>query len=349
MSGGVFLETLAGRRFATPPIWLMRQAGRYLPEYRAVRATTRSFLDFCYTPDKAVEVTLQPVRRFGLDAAIIFSDILVVPDALGQKVWFEEGEGPRLEALTDPVQFGNLSRARLPDYLTPVYRAITAARAELPAATALLGFAGAPFTLACYMIEGSGSRDFARVKAWAYSHPDSFALLIDLLVESVVDHLSLQVDAGADALQLFDSWAGVLPEEQLFSWSLEPMVRIAHALRARHPKIPLIAFPRGVGPAALMYRRSDAFAALSIDTAIGAHWAAQELQPHICVQGNLDPLMLVAGGHALEREATRILNKLGHGSFVFNLGHGVVPQTPPEHVAQLVEIVRNWKPQGPQS
>jgi len=349
VSGGVFLETLAGRRFATPPIWLMRQAGRYLPEYRAVRATTRSFLDFCYTPDKAVEVTLQPVRRFGLDAAIIFSDILVVPDALGQKVWFEEGEGPRLEALTDPVQFGNLSRARLPDYLAPVYRAITAARAELPAATALLGFAGAPFTLACYMIEGSGSRDFARVKAWAYSHPDSFALLIDLLVESVVDHLSLQVDAGADALQLFDSWAGVLPEEQLFSWSLEPMVRIAHALRARHPKIPLIAFPRGVGPAALMYRRSDAFAALSIDTAIGAHWAAQELQPHICVQGNLDPLMLVAGGHALEREATRILNKLGHGSFVFNLGHGVVPQTPPAHVAQLVDIVRNWKPQGPQS
>ncbi len=344
MSGNKFLETLAGRRFATPPVWLMRQAGRYLPEYRAVRATTKSFLEFCYTPDKAVEVTLQPIRRFGFDAAIIFSDILVVPDALGQKVWFEEGEGPKLEALTDPAQFGKLSRARLGDFLAPVYEAIKQTRAALPRETALLGFAGAPFTLACYMIEGSGSKDFAKVKKWAYAHPESFGLLIDLLVDSVIDHLSNQVEAGADGVQLFDSWAGVLPEEQLFRWSLDPLVRIAKGLRERHPSIPIIAFPRAVGPAALMYRRPDSFTALSIDTGIGAHWAAKELQPHICVQGNLDPIMLVAGGAALEREATRILDKLGHGSFVFNLGHGVVPQTPPEHVAQLVEIVRNWKP-----
>ena len=203
MSGGKFLKTLGGTRFPTPPIWLMRQAGRYLPEYRAVRATTRSFLDFCYTPDKAVEVTLQPIRRFGLDAAIIFSDILVVPDALGQKVWFEEGEGPRLEALTDPAQFGQLSRGRLTDFLQPVYRAIKATRATLPAETALLGFAGAPFTLACYMIEGSGSRDFAKVKLWAFKHPDSFGLLIDLLVDAVIDHLTNQIEAGADAVQLF--------------------------------------------------------------------------------------------------------------------------------------------------
>ena len=345
MSGSKFLETLAGRRFATPPVWLMRQAGRYLPEYRAVRATTKSFLEFCYTPDKAVEVTLQPIRRFGFDAAIIFSDILVVPDALGQKVWFEEGEGPKLEALTDPAQFGKLSRARLGDFLAPVYEAIKQTRAALPKETALLGFAGAPFTLACYMIEGSGSKDFAKVKKWAYAHPESFGLLIDLLVDSVVDHLSNQVEAGADGVQLFDSWAGVLPEEQLFRWSLDPLVRIAKGLRERHPSIPIIAFPRAVGPAALMYRRPDSFTALSIDTGIGAHWAAKELQPHICLQGNLDPIMLVAGGVALEREARRILDKLGHGgSFVFNLGHGVVPQTPPEHVAQLVEIVRNWKP-----
>lgn len=345
MSGNKFLETLAGRRFATPPVWLMRQAGRYLPEYRAVRATTKSFLEFCYTPDKAVEVTLQPIRRFGFDAAIIFSDILVVPDALGQKVWFEEGEGPKLEALTDPAQFGKLSRARLGDFLAPVYEAIKQTRAALPKETALLGFAGAPFTLACYMIEGSGSKDFAKVKKWAYAHPESFGLLIDLLVDSVVDHLSNQVEAGADGVQLFDSWAGVLPEEQLFRWSLDPLVRIAKGLRERHPSIPIIAFPRAVGPAALMYRRPDSFTALSIDTGIGAHWAAKELQPHICLQGNLDPIMLVAGGVALEREARRILDKLGHGgSFVFNLGHGVVPQTPPEHVAQLVEIVRNWKP-----
>jgi uroporphyrinogen decarboxylase len=344
LSSGKFLETLAGRRFATPPVWLMRQAGRYLPEYRAVRATTRSFLEFCYTPDKAVEVTLQPIRRFGFDAAIIFSDILVVPDALGQKVWFEEGEGPKLEALTDPAQFARLSRARLADHLAPVYEAIRQTRAALPRETALLGFAGAPFTLACYMIEGSGSRDFAKVKKWAYGHPESFGLLIDLLIESVVDHLSNQVEAGVDGVQLFDSWAGVLPEEQLFRWSLDPMVRIATGLRERHPNVPVLAFPRAVGPAALMYRRPDSFSALSLDTGIGAHWAAKELQPHICVQGNLDPIMLVAGGAALEREARRILDKLGHGSFIFNLGHGVVPQTPPEHVAQLVEIVRTWKP-----
>ncbi|MFO1079872.1 MAG: uroporphyrinogen decarboxylase [Reyranellaceae bacterium] len=344
MTGGKFLETLAGKRFATPPIWLMRQAGRYLPEYRAIRATTRSFLEFCYTPDKAVEVTLQPIRRFGLDAAIIFSDILVVPDALGQKVWFAEGEGPKLEALTDPAQFGQLSRGRLPEHLAPVYEAIRATRAALPAETALLGFAGAPFTLACYMIEGGGSKEFAKVKAWAYRHPESFGLLIDLLVEAVIDHLSNQVEAGVDAVQLFDSWAGVLPEGELFRWSLEPMVRIAHGLRARHPHVPILAFPRLVGPAALMYRRPDAFTALSLDTGIGAHWAARELQPHLCVQGNLDPIMLVVGGPALEREARRILDKLGHGSYVFNLGHGVVPQTPPEHVAQLVEVVRRWTP-----
>jgi uroporphyrinogen decarboxylase len=346
VKGGRLLQTLHGARLPSPPIWLMRQAGRYLPEYRAVRAATGSFLELCYTPEKAVEVTLQPLRRFGLDAAIIFSDILVVPDALGQKVWYVEGEGPRLEALSDPADFGQLSRARLGDHLAPVYKAISTTRATLPDDTALLGFAGAPFTLACYMIEGGSSRDFAKVKGWAYRHPDSFGLLIDLLVEAVIDHLTYQIDAGVDAIQLFDSWAGILPEEQLFSWSLEPMVRIAHGVRARHPKTPIIAFPRGVGPAALMYRRPDAFTALSIDTAIGAHWAAKELQPHICVQGNLDPLMLVTGGPALDREARRILDKLGQGGFIFNLGHGVVPETPPEHVAQLVEIVRNWTPEA---
>jgi uroporphyrinogen decarboxylase len=343
LSAGKFLETLAGTRFSTPPVWFMRQAGRYLPEYRAVRATSASFLEFCYTPDKAVEATLQPIRRFGLDAAIIFSDILVVPDALGQKVWFEEGEGPKLEALSDPSQFGRLSRARLADRLAPIYEAIRQARSALPRETSLLGFAGAPFTLACYMIEGGSSRDFAKAKQWVYQHPESFGLLIDLLVEAVVDHLAYQVGAGADGVQLFDSWAGILPEEQLFHWSLHPMMRVANGLRERHPKVPIVAFPRAVGPAALMYRRPDTFTALSIDTGIGAHWAANELQPHICVQGNLDPIMLLVGGKAMEREAIRILDKLGRGSFVFNLGHGIVPQTPPDNVAKLVEIVRNWK------
>jgi len=344
LSGGKFLDTLAGTRFPTPPIWLMRQAGRYLPEYRAIRATTKSFLELAYTPEKAVEVTLQPIKRFGLDAAIIFSDIMVVPDALGQRVWFAEGEGPKLEALTDPAQFGKLSRARLSDHLVPVYHAISETRKMLPRETALLGFAGAPFTLACYMIEGGGSRDFAKVKGWAFRYPDSFGVLIDLLVDAIVDHLVNQIDAGADAVQLFDSHAGVLPEEQLFRWSLDPMIRIAQGVRLKHPGVPIIAFPRAVGPAALMYRRPDVFSALSLDTGIGAHWAAKELQPHICVQGNLDPIMLVVGGRAMETEAKRILDKLGNGPFIFNLGHGVVPQTPPEHVAQLVDIVRNWKP-----
>ena len=344
MNGGRFLETLSGTKPATPPIWLMRQAGRYLPEYRAIREKTRSFLEFCYTPEKAAEATLQPMRRFELDAAIIFSDILVVPDALGQKVWFEEGEGPRLEALASPAEFAILSRARLPGHLAPVYRAISAVRAALPKNKALLGFAGGPFTLACYMIEGGASRDFAKVKAWAYRNAESFGLLIDLLVDAAVDHLSYQVAAGADAVQIFDSWAGVLPEEQLFRWSLEPLVRLAQGLRAKHPRVPIVVFPRAVGPAALMYRRPDLFSALSIDTGIGAHWAAKELQPHICIQGNLDPMMLVVGGDALQNETRRILDKLGGGRFIFNLGHGVLPQTPPEHVAQLVEIVHDWKP-----
>jgi uroporphyrinogen decarboxylase len=269
---------------------------------------------------------------------------MVVPDALGQKVWFEEAQGPKLEPLSDPGQFGQLSRARLAEHLAPVYQAITATRAALPGETALLGFSSAPFTLACYMIEGGSSGHFAKVKLWAYRHPDSFSLLIDLLVDAIVDHLAYQVDAGADAVQLFDSWAGILPEEQLFCWSLQPMMRIVRGLRTHHPKVPVIAFPRAVGPGSLMYCRPDAFAALSLDTGIGAHWAARELQPNICVQGNLDPLILVAGGAALKREAMRILDKLGHGSFIFNLGHGVLPQTPPEHVVELIETVRNWTP-----
>ncbi len=337
------LSVLRGNRSASPPIWLMRQAGRYLPEYRAVRARAGAFLDLCYNPELATEVTLQPIRRYGFDGAIIFSDILVVPHALGQKVWFEEGEGPKLEALTGPDDIARLSLAAIAEKLAPVYAAISATRAALPAETTLLGFCGAPFTLACYMIEGGGSKEFHKVKQWAYGHPDSFGRLIDLLVLACIEHLDRQAGAGADAVQIFDSWAGILPEEQLFKWSVQPMQAIAAGLRARRPDVPVIAFPRAVGPAALMYRRLPEFAALSIDTGIGAHWAAQELQPHVVVQGNLDPIMLVTGGEAMEREVRRILDKLGHGAYVFNLGHGVVPQTPPDNVARLVDIVRNWR------
>ena len=340
-----FLRALLREPVDYTPLWLMRQAGRYLPEYCETRKRAGSFLALCKSPQLACEVTLQPLARYDLDAAILFSDILTVPDAMGLGLYFAEGEGPKFERpLREEWEIRNLA---VPDpnvELRYVIDAVAEIRRALDGSVPLIGFSGSPFTLACYMIEGGSSRDFAKVKGWAYAHPESFALLIDLLVEAVVDHLTNQIEAGADAVQLFDSWAGVPPEEQLFSWSLDPLVRIAHAVRSRHPRTPIIAFPRAVGPAALMYRRPDAFAALSLDTGIGAHWAARELQPHICVQGNLDPLMLVAGGAAMEREATRILDKLAHGSFVFNLGHGVVPQTPPDHVAHLVDIVRNWKP-----
>jgi uroporphyrinogen decarboxylase len=337
-----FLTVLRGGRPAMPPIWLMRQAGRYLPEYRQARGQAGSFLDLCYTPDFATEVTLQPIRRFGFDAAIIFSDILLVPQALGRRLWFEEGEGPRLDPMTGPADVAALTPAAIAATLQPVYQAIRQTRAALPAPTPLIGFCGAPFTLACYMIEGGGSRDFLKVKQWAYGHPDSFRRLTDTLVQACVEHLDRQVQAGCDVVQIFDSWAGILPEEQLFRWSVQPMQAIARGLRHRHPETPVIAFPRGVGPAALMYRRLPEFAALSIDTMIGAHWAAQELQPHIAVQGNLDPAMLVSGGDALAHEAKRILGKLAGGRHIFNLGHGVLPQTPPDNVARLVDLVRDW-------
>ncbi len=335
-------RVLRGERTPGPPVWLMRQAGRYLPEYRASRARAGSFLDLCYSPDFATEVTLQPIRRYGFDASIIFSDILVVPQAMGRKLWFEEGEGPKLDPMEGPADVARLSSAGLEDRLQPVYEAIRRTRAALPESTDLIGFCGAPFTLACYMIEGGGSRDWFKVKQWAYGHPESFRRLIEALVDACAAHLARQVEAGCDVVQIFDSWAGVLPEEQLFHWSVQPTQAIARKLRERHPGTPVIVFPRGVGPAAMMYRRLPEFAAISIDTGIGAHWAAQELQPHLCVQGNLDPAMLVVGGEAMAHETKRILGKLSGGRHVFNLGHGVVPQTPPDNVARLVDIVRDW-------
>lgn len=333
-------RALAGERQAVPPIWLMRQAGRYLPEYRAVRAKARDFLELCYTPDMAVEVTLQPIRRYGFDASIVFSDILVIPHALGQGLRFVEGEGPVLDALAGPADLPRLSADRLAERLGPVYETLARVRAALPSETALLGFAGAPFTLATYMVEGRGGTEHLKVKRWLYGDPQSFARLVDTLCDAVVDHLARQIDAGADAVQLFDSWAGVLPETQLRRWSVEPMARIAKALKARRPAARVIAFPRAVGPALRLYRDAGAFDALSVDTGIGAGWAASKLQPKICVQGNLDPVALLAGGAALESEARTILAALGGGPFVFNLGHGVLQHTPPENVARLVEIVR---------
>ena len=321
----------------------MRQAGRYLPEYREIRARVDGFLDLCFTPELAIEVTMQPIRRFAMDAAILFSDILVIPHALGQPVRFEDGRGPVLEAIGDEAAISRLAMDRLHDRLGPVYETIAGLRAALPAETALIGFAGAPWTVATYMVEGGTSRNFERIKGLAYGAPDTFQQLIDLLVEATSDYVVRQIEAGAEVIQLFDTWAGVLPEPAFERWCLHPVAEIAKRIAAAHPEVPVIAFPRGAG---LLYARfADAapVAALSLDTTVPLGWARDTLQRRCTVQGNLDPILLLAGGDALKRETARILEALGHGPFVFNLGHGIVPQTPPEHVAQLAEQIRSWR------
>lgn len=332
------LRVLDGETVFPPPIWLMRQAGRYLPEYREVRKEAGDFLDLCYTPKHAVEVTLQPIRRYGFDAAIIFSDILVVPDALGQTVAFRQGEGPVLDALKGDEALKKL--VWNPAKLSPVYEAITKVRSNLAEEVALIGFAGAPWTLAAYMIEGGGSRDFAKAKRWAEERPDSFGQLISVLVENISNHLISQIEAGADTIQIFDSWAGVLSPSQFERWCLEPTRKIVSKLRKAYPNVPVIGFPRGVDTRYQIYAEKSGVNGISIDTDISPKWAAEKLQPMLCVQGNLDPQALIQGGKTMEAATTKILENLAGGPFIFNLGHGVNLKTPPDHVAQLVERVR---------
>ena len=334
-----FLRALAGEVVTPPPIWLMRQAGRYLPEYRDIRTRSSEFLDFCYSPDLAVEATLQPIRRFDFDASILFSDILVVPDALGQDVAFREGEGPVLAPLETAADISRLDLIGLTDRLAPVYEIVERVRAGLPGSVALIGFAGAPWTLATYMIEGRGGSDFGTVRRWAYSG-DSFAALIDLLVDAVVDHLTAQIRHGAEAVQLFDSWAGVLSESQFRHWVITPTREIVRRLGDAFPGVPVIGFPRGAGALFAAYVRETGVAAVSLDSGVPLSWAADTLQPLCTVQGNLDNLALIAGGEVMELETRRILDALSKGPFVFNLGHGVLPDTSPEHVAELVALVR---------
>ena len=340
------ISALLGERQATPPLWLMRQAGRYLPEYRRLRAKAENFIGFCHTPELAAEATLQPLRRFPLDAAILFSDILVVPHALGQSVWFEEGAGPRLEPISGPRDMDGLQLAGLGERLAAVYRTVSRVRTALTAEgkdhTALIGFAGAPWTVATYMVEGGSSRDFARTKAWAYGDPDGFQALIDLLVEATAEHLICQVAAGAEVVQLFDSWAGVLPESQFERWVTAPTRAIVARLKARCPSVPIIGFPRGAGPMYRSYRVDSGVDVLGLDTSVPLDWAARELQRLGPVQGNLDPHLLVAGGVALEAEVRRILEAFANRPFVFNLGHGILPETPPENVAALARLVHGW-------
>ncbi len=333
-------RALKGENIYPPPIWLMRQAGRYLPEYMRVRKSAGDFLSLCYTPELSSEVTLQPVRRFGLDAAIIFSDILVIPDALGQCVTFAEGKGPLLSPIRGPNQVERLDQDGVDERLAPVYQAIQRVRRDLSPDIDLIGFAGAPWTVATYMVEGGVSRDFSSVKGWAFSAPNEFQRLIDILVDVTASHLISQVSAGADALQIFDTWAGALPEPEFIRWCIEPVKEIVSLVRNKHPEIPIIGFPRGVGVGYKIYGLETGVSALSIDSSVPLSWAAKELQPNCVVQGNLDPVMLMAGGSAMVEAARNVVSTLGEKGFVFNLGHGIIRTTPPDHVAALVDAVR---------
>jgi uroporphyrinogen decarboxylase len=338
-SESLLLRALAGQVNAPPPIWLMRQAGRYLPEYREVRAKVPSFLDLCRTPELAAEVTLQPLRRFAFDAAIVFSDILIVPYALGQKVEFVEGEGPKLEAVKDAKAVAALDRTNAAKALAPVYETIERVVSEIPKTVPLIGFCGAPWTVATYMVEGRGSKDQAAARLLAYRDETTFQRLIDLLVDVSAEHLVNQVRAGARALQIFDSWAGSLPEDEFERWCIAPTKRLVEQVKAVAPETPMIGFPRGVGVLAERYARETGIDAISCDMSMPVGWM-QRLQVHLPVQGNLDPLLLVAGGPQLDERVGAILEALGSGPFIFNLGHGILPETPIEHVTRLVELVK---------
>jgi uroporphyrinogen decarboxylase len=340
VAGKPMLRALNGEILARPPVWLMRQAGRYLPEYRAVRKNVADFLELCFTPELAIEVTLQPIRRYGFDAAILFCDILVVPHGMGQKVAFREGEGPVLESVRNVADLQRLDAAPVRERLASVYEAVRGIAAALPAEVALIGFAGSPWTVATYMVEGGTSRDFATIRLWAYRDPEGFSRLIDLLVTATIEHLSAQIEAGVEIVQLFDTWAGILPEAAFRRFVIEPTRRIVQALAARHPGVPIIGFPRGAGLLAEAYATETGVTAIGLDATMPLS-VARELQARRPVQGNLDPLLLVTGGAAMENELRAILTALAGGPFVFNLGHGIVPQTPPENVQRLVDIVRH--------
>jgi uroporphyrinogen decarboxylase len=336
---GPLLRALAGKPSDRPPVWLMRQAGRYLPEYREVRAKAGSFLELCRNPALAAEVTLQPLRRFELDAAIVFSDILIVPYALGQTVEFVEGEGPKLDPVSDGKAIARLTADGAAKSLAPVYETVARVVAELPKSVPLIGFCGAPWTVATYMVEGSGSKDQAAARLFAYRQSETFQTLIDLLVETSADYLLGQVKAGASVLQIFDSWAGSLPEDQFERWCIAPTKQLVARVKAQAPEIPVIGFPRGADLLAERYARETGIDAIGCGTSMPVGWM-QRLQMHVPVQGNLDPLLLLAGGPGLEARTQEIIATLGSGPFVFNLGHGILPDTPIDHVARLVTQVK---------
>jgi len=333
------LRVLVGDRPHIPPIWLMRQAGRYLPEYRAIRAKADTFLALCFSPKLAAEVTLQPVRRFGFDAAILFSDILVIPYALGQAVTFEGGDGPRLDAVNEPSALHRLRPNIDHSVLSPIYEAIVRVKEDLPPGVAFLGFCGAPWTVATYMIAGCGTTDQLPARLFAYRHPDAFAQLIDLLIETSASYLIRQFEAGVDAAQIFDTWAGILPADEFQKWCIEPCARIVALVRARIPGAKIIGFPRGAGTKLARYIAGVSVDAIGLDWMIELTFAREQIQKRRPVQGNLDPTALLAGGAALDRAVDEILAAFADGPFIFNLGHGVLPETPVGHVERLVARV----------
>ena len=336
------LSVLAGESVFPPPIWVMRQAGRYLPEYRATRAQAGGFLDLCYNPKLATEVTMQPIRRFGFDAAILFSDILVIPDALGRKVAFQEGEGPVLEPLSlDRV--GELDPSRIHDRLGPVYEAVELIRAALPPETTFLGFCGAPWTVATYMIAGRGTSDQAPARKAALTDPVGFQALMDVLVAASISYLARQIECGADAVQIFDTWAGVLDEAEFERWVIAPTKRIVAGLRAIHPGARIIGFPKGTQALLARFVAETGVDAVGIDWTMPHAFAREHIQSKVAVQGNLDPMRVVVGVRALDEGVDRVLEGLGSGRLIFNLGHGITPEADPANMGRLVERVRAAK------
>jgi uroporphyrinogen decarboxylase len=332
------LNVLRGQQELIPPIWLMRQAGRYLPEYRQLRAQKGGFLKLAYDSDAATEITIQPIRRFGFDAAILFSDILVIPHAMGQDLWFETGEGPRLAPRLAESALEDFSSA--PERLTPVLDTVRKVSAALPPETTFLGFAGSPWTVATYMVHGQGSKDQSEARRMAHAEPERFGALIEAIISTTVDYLAGQIETGVDAVQLFDSWAGSLSPAQFEKWVIAPNAEIVRRLKLRHPDAPIIGFPKGAGGKLAAYAEGTGIDALGLDETVDPYWANRELPAGLPVQGNLDPLALIAGGTDLTRAVDTILSAFSDRPHVFNLGHGILPDTPIEHVEKLLTLVR---------
>ena len=335
------LRALAGEKLPTPPIWMMRQAGRYLPEYRATRAQAGDFLSLCYNSELAAEVTLQPIRRYGFDAAILFADILLLPQALGVDLWFETGEGPRMTTVTTPSELKALKPIdQIDEVLNPVYETVKILSRELPKETTLIGFAGAPWTVATYMIAGRGTPDQGPAHALKAADRATFAALIDLLTDATIEYLSKQVVAGAEVVKIFDSWAGSLQGQDFYDFAVEPARRITAALKNRYPDLPVIAFPRGAGERYEGLHEKIGADCIALDDGVSPEWAAAHVQTGGCVQGNLASRHMVTGGNDLIRETRKVVDALSNGPHIFNLGHGITPDASPDNVQLMIDTVR---------